>query len=288
MNKEDVIRQIMGDMSANPGAPTGIPSVADIVDEKKGPSLQDLGLLGIDPDKVLDPSAGGMTEFIRYEPLGYSSGYVIANLDPAIHDAWGWDKKYRSIGILSSRFTAAPFALAADDAVKATNTTLLHLEAPNEPMAHGARGSLFIFGAEDVSDARRVIELTLDGVKAKYFGGVGLGGSAAYDIQWSANAGPVLCHPYLMGDLGKAWGFMDGVPKAMGILMLDAALKSANVKLKGFHALDTNSYSNEFTAVFVGDSGAVLQAVRRAREVAEDIMRATGDVEPFHLVDTYY
>ena len=99
-------------------------------------------------------------------------------------------------------------------------------------------------------------------------------------IQWTARAGEVIACEYLGGEPGRAWGFIDGVPKAMGILMLDAALKSADVKLVRFHGFDENSFSNEATACFLGDAGAVLQAVRRAREVAENCMRAMNTSEP--------
>ena len=130
-----------------------------------------------------------------------------------------------------------------------------------------------------MSDARRVVELTLEGLP-KGFGGVGMSSNALYETQYTSRAGEVIACDYLGGELGKAWGFIDGVPKSMGIMMLDAALKAADVKLVRLHSLEQNSFSNELTASFLGDSGAVLAAVKRAREVAETCMRAMAADEP--------
>ena len=130
--------------------------------------------------QYIDPTCGGMTEFVGFSPLGNTVGYVIPNIDPAFQEIMGFEKKYRSIGLISSRAGACPQAIAADDAVKATNTKLLTLLAPNDPVSGGARGCLYIFGAEDVSDARRVVELTLEGLP-KGFGGVGICDNAMYD-----------------------------------------------------------------------------------------------------------
>ncbi len=275
MNKDDIIRQIMGDIGTSV-------TPADVQEQIS----QNTNTPVPAPSGILDPSCAGMTEFVGYSQLGNTVGYVIANLDPAIQEIMGYDKRFRSVGVISSRAGACPQAIAADDAVKATNTSLLTLLAPNDPISCGARGSFWVFGAEEVSDARRVVELTLEGLP-KGFGGVGMApydnasGNSMYDIQWTARAGEVIACDYLGGELGKAWGFLDGIPKAMGFLMLDAALKSADVKLVRLHGFDENSFSNELTASFVGDSGACLAAVRRAREVAENCMKAMGPEEPF-------
>ena len=294
MNKEDLISQIMGDLDKAPAAGFGDVEVIqppveieDLIGTRPGaPPMPPEEYPGCGPVQALDPTCAGMTEYIGYERMGYLAGYVIANPDKAFLDWWGFDPKYTSLGIIGGRFTAAPICCAADDAVKATNAKLLHLSLPNEPCALGARGSLLVFGAENVSDAKRAVELSLQQVKI-YFGGVGMGSTAAYDIQWSANPGQVL-QDFLCGVPGKAWGFIDGCPMVNGCIMMDQALKAADVELVHIHTLEEHQFSNEFHGVFVGDSGAVLAAVRRAREVAENLIRAEGNIEPFTLVEPYY
>ena len=69
-----------------------------------------------------------LTEFVGVTTHGNGIGLVIANVDPALHEAMGIDKKYRSIGILGARTGAGPFIMAADEAVKATNTEVISIE----------------------------------------------------------------------------------------------------------------------------------------------------------------
>ncbi len=44
----------------------------------------------------------------------------------------GLDKKYRSLGIISARIGAGPHIMAADEAVKATNTEVVKIEMPRD------------------------------------------------------------------------------------------------------------------------------------------------------------
>jgi ethanolamine utilization microcompartment shell protein EutS len=102
----------------------------------------------------------GMTEYVG-TAFGDTIGIVIANVDYDFHEKLGLDKKYRSIGILSARVGAGPHIMAADEAVKATNTEVVRIELPRDTKGGAGHGSLIIFGAEEVSDARRAIEVAL-------------------------------------------------------------------------------------------------------------------------------
>ncbi|HMR67480.1 MAG TPA: propanediol utilization microcompartment protein PduB, partial [Anaerolineae bacterium] len=73
----------------------------------------------------------GMTEFVG-TAIGDTLGIVIANLDVELHQKLGLDAKYRSIGILSARVGAGPHIMAADEAVKATNTEAVRIELPRD------------------------------------------------------------------------------------------------------------------------------------------------------------
>ena len=70
-----------------------------------------------------------LTEFVGLTTHGHGIGLVIANVDPALHEAMGLDKKYRSIGIIGARTGAGPVIMAADEAVKATNTEVIIIPA---------------------------------------------------------------------------------------------------------------------------------------------------------------
>ena len=73
--------------------------------------------------------APGLTEFVG-TGIGDTIGLVIANIDSALHEAMGIDKKFHSIGIIGARTGAGPQIMAADEAVKATNTEIVSIELP--------------------------------------------------------------------------------------------------------------------------------------------------------------
>ena len=170
-------------------------------------------------------------------------GWVIPNLDPAIAEAMGIPGQYRSVGILTSRAAALPVCVAADEAVKTANVHLVHLETTTDPYGKGPRAAFLVLGGEDVADTRRAVQTTLD-ILPRTFGGMGVGETAGYDIHWSANPGEVLCHPYLGAVPGKAWGFLDGWPKAVGMVMADYAVKAAAVELVHVHTSEENHWHN--------------------------------------------
>ena len=105
-----------------------------------------------------------LTEFVGLTTHGHGIGLVIANVDPALHEAMGLDKKYRSIGIIGARTGAGPFIMAADEAVKATNTEVISIELPRDTEGGAGHGSLILFGAEDVSDVKRAVEVAINNV----------------------------------------------------------------------------------------------------------------------------
>jgi len=98
----------------------------------------------------------GVTEFVG-TAIGDTIGLVIANVDPILHEKMKLDPKYRSIGILGARTGAGPHIMAADEAVKATNTEIVTIELARDTKGGAGHGCLIIFGAEEVSDARRAI-----------------------------------------------------------------------------------------------------------------------------------
>ncbi len=98
--------------------------------------------------------------------IGDTLGTVIANVDTALLDAMKLEKRYRSIGILGARTGAGPHIMAADEAVKATNTEVVSIELPRDTKGGAGHGSLIILGGNDVSDVKRGIEVALKELNA--------------------------------------------------------------------------------------------------------------------------
>lgn len=219
-------------------------------------------------------TAAGLTEFVG-TAIGDTIGLVIANVDYNLHEAMGIDKKYRSIGILGARTGAGPHIFAADEAVKATNTEIISIELPRDTKGGAGHGSLIIFGAEDVSDVRRAIEVALKELD-RTFGDVYSNGAGHLEFQYTARAS-YACNKAFNAPIGKSFGIIVGAPAAIGVVISDTAVKAASVEVISYSSPSAGtSHSNESILAISGDSGAVRQALIAAREVGITLLEALG------------
>lgn len=220
-----------------------------------------------------------LTEFVGITTHGDGIGLVIANVDPALHESMGIDKKYRSIGIIGARTGAGPFIMAADEAVKATNTEVISIELPRDTKGGAGHGSLILFGAEDVSDAKRAVEVAITAVTEK-FGDVYGNDAGHIELQYTARASHA-CNKAFGAPLGKSFGIIVGAPAAIGVVTADTALKAANVEVLSYSSpAKGTSFSNEVILTICGDSGAVRQAILAAKEVGVKLLEALGGPAP--------
>lgn len=217
----------------------------------------------------------GVSEFVG-TTMGNTIGLVIASADPALTDVMHLGR-FRSIGILGGRTGFAPQAMAMDDAVKATNTEVISMEAAKDDMGQG-QGSLILIGADDVSDVRRAIEIALANVE-KYFGDIYENSSGHLEYQYTARAS--YCLEKGFGTpVGKAFGLVCGAPAAIGTVLSDTALKAANVEVVSYTSPaggEGYAFQNEVTMTITGDSGAVRQAVRASIEIGKKLLGAFGE-----------
>lgn len=211
-----------------------------------------------------------LTEFVG-TAIGDTIGLVIANVDSQVHEAMGLDKKYRSIGIIGARTGAGPHIMAADEAVKATNTEIIKIELARDTKGGAGHGCLILFGAEDVSDARRAVEVALKELD-RTFGDVYANDAGHLEFQYTARAS-YACNKAFNAPLGKAFGLIVGAPAAIGVMIADTAVKAANVDVIGYASpAGGTSFSNEVILFISGDSGAVRQAIIAAREVGVKLL----------------
>lgn len=213
-----------------------------------------------------------LTEFIG-TAIGNTIGLVIANIDTQIREQMGIDNKFRSIGIVGSRTGAGPHIFAADEGVKSSNSEILKIELARDTEGGAGHGSLIIFGANDVSDVKRAVEVTLDGLN-KTFGDV-YGNSAGHlEFQYTARASYALEKAF-NAPVGKAFGITVGGPAAIGVLLADTATKAATIDVVGYSSPAKGTcFSNEVICTFSGDSGAVKQAIIAARDVGKQVLGA--------------
>lgn len=226
-----------------------------------------------------------ITEFVGANPIGDTIGLVIANVDQQVLDAMKLEKHYRSLGILGARTGAGPHIMAADEAVKATNTEIVKIELPRDTKGGAGHGSLIIFGGDDVSDVRRAVEVALKEID-RTFGDVYANEAGHIELQYTARAS-YACQAAFGTEVGRSFGIIVGAPAAIGVVMADTAVKAANVDVVGYSSpSDGTSYSNEAILTISGDSGAVRQAVISAREVGMELLGTLGD-EPRNSQPSY-
>lgn len=229
--------------------------------------------------------ACGLTEFVG-TAIGDTIGLVIANVDNNLHEAMNIDKKYRSIGILGGRTGAGPQVMAADEAVKATNTEILSIELARDTKGGAGHGCLILFGAEDVSDARRAIEVALKELD-RTFGDVYANDAGHLEFQYTARAS-YACNKAFNAPIGTAFGLIVGAPAAIGVLISDTAVKAANVQVIGYASPSSGtSHSNESILFICGDSGAVRQALKSAREVGIKLLETLGGASALSVTTPY-
>ena len=227
-----------------------------------------------------------ITEFVGVNPIGDTIGLVIANVDQQVLDAMKLEKSYRSIGVVGARTGAGPHIMAAEEALKATNTEIVKIELPRDTKGGAGHGSLIIFGGEDVSDVRRAVEVTLKEVD-RTFGDVYANDAGHIELQYTARAS-YACQTAFGAEYGRAFGLIVGAPAAIGVVMADTAVKAANVTVVGYASPGNGgtSHSNEAILFISGDSGAVRQSVISAREVGLALLGSMGD-EPTNSQPSY-
>lgn len=255
---EQIVAQVLDDVGEFGAAKQDVATETPRNDNNKGANM------------IKKTSA--LTEFVG-TAIGDTIGLVIANVDSELLAVMNLDKKYRSIGILGSRTGAGPHIMAADEAVKATNTEVIKIELARDTKGGAGHGSLILFGGADVSDVKRAIEVAL-GELDRTFGDVYANDAGHIELQFSARASYAL-ETAFGAPLGKACGVIVGGPAAIGVLMADVALKAANVDTVAFSSpAKGTSFSNEVILVVSGDAGAVRQAVISAREVGRNLLEA--------------
>lgn len=217
----------------------------------------------------------GVTEFVG-SAIGDTIGLVIASIDPVLTNKLNLGK-YRSIGIIGGRAALGPYVMAVDDAVKATSSEVIIIEAPRDGNGGCGPGAFIIIGADDVSDARRAVEITL-GTLDKYFGDIYTSTSGHLEFQYTARAS--YCIEKAFGSpYGRAFGLVCAAPAAIGVVLSDIAVKAANVEVVSYTSPATgpgSNFSNEITLTFTGDSGAVRQAVRACIDTGKKLLGAMG------------
>ncbi len=220
------------------------------------------------------PIACSRTEFVGTAVLD-TIGLVISGIDDSLLHRMNIGTAYHALGLLSSRTGAAGQITAIDEAVKATNTSVLSIDLPRDTKGWGGHGNYIVIGGQDVSDVRHAIQLALE-LTNKYAGEVYISESGHLEFAYSANAGSALQKAFGAAP-GEAFGFMAGSPAAIGLVMADNAMKASSVKIIQYMTPSIGtSHSNEVILAISGDASAVKVAVTTARQIGLELLISMG------------
>ena len=220
------------------------------------------------------PPVGGLPEFVGTTVLD-TIGLVLPGADRALCEQM--DSPYTALGVLSSRTGAAGQIVAVDEAIKHTGVTLLTAELPRDTKGWGGHGNYLVMGGRDVSNVRRAVEMALE-LSEKHAGEVYISDAGHLEFAFSARAGEAL-HRVFDAPTGQAFGFAAGSPAAIGLVMADYAVKSADVRLVRYMTPDRGTaHSNEVIIAFSGKPDAVKTAVLTARDIGLRLLISMGSL----------
>lgn len=205
--------------------------------------------------------------------IGDTIGLVIASIDPLLSQVMDL-KGYRSIGVFGGRVSVGPMVMAVDEALKAADAELIRMEASRDTKGGAGCGTLFYIGAQNVSDARKAVEIALEKLPEQ-FGDVYVNDAGHLSFSYTARAASC-CVQTLNAVEGKAFGIISCGPGAIGTLLSDLAVKAADIEIRAFHHPDDNCHANEVVLCFSGDSAAVRQALRVAIRDGKKLLGALG------------
>ncbi|MBQ9156161.1 MAG: propanediol utilization microcompartment protein PduB [Eubacterium sp.] len=202
-------------------------------------------------------------------------GMVIATVDPAIKLLLDIPEDVAAIGIVSSRTGTVAQALAIDDAVKGCQASLLRFEMSIDGGKQCGQGCLFVLAADTVTDARKVVEISLE--RTDYWMGcLYLNHVGHMEGHVTAHAGQVL-HEIFGTPVGKAFGIIGAAPAGIGIVAVDKAMKAAPVDAVWYGSPSHNLLMmNEFSAGLCGDYETVKKAIDVGKETGCQLLNSCG------------
>ncbi len=204
-------------------------------------------------------------------------GMVIPSVEKELARAMKLPEGIVSLGVISSRTGAAGQILAADEAVKMTNATVVSIELPRDTKGWGGHGNYIVLGGRSVSDTRRAVEIALENVE-KNAGEVYISDAGHLEFAFSSSSSSALAAAFGAPE-GKAFGFVAASPAAIGLLLADKALKFSGVKLLGYMSPSHGtSHSNEVIVYFTGETSDVKNTVIYARQLGMELLTSLGSV----------
>lgn len=213
----------------------------------------------------------------------HTIGLVIGTIHENVRQLLELPEKYDAIGIVSSRTGTVAQAIAVDDAVKMCDAKLIRFETAIDAGKQCGQGCLFVLGASTITDARKVVEISLE--KINYWAScIYLNEVGHMEAHVTARAGEVL-HQIFGTPIGKAFGVIGAAPAGIGIAAVDHAMKTAPIDITWYGSPGHNlQMMNEFSAGVTGDISAVEKAMEEGKKMGCELLRTLG-IKPISICD---
>lgn len=228
-------------------------------------------IIGQEPGEEHGQSRHPPVEFVG-TAAGDTIGLVIANADASLFACMGLNTTQQSLGIIGARTGSHTHVMAADEALKATNAQLVLAQFPRDMKGGAGDGCLLVFGAQSITEVRKAVEICLNDL-ARTFGELYRNSAGHIQLQYSSHVGEA-CKIVYGARADRSFGVITGAPASIGIVMADAAMKSADIEIIDFALPSQSSFANESTLTLSGDAGAVCHALLAAKEVGLTVLNA--------------
>jgi ethanolamine utilization microcompartment shell protein EutL len=206
---------------------------------------------------------------------GTTIGYVIPDLNEQLRAHVKAPPTLRAIGVLSSRQGAVAQIMAADEAVKKSNAQIIQVQLARDESGGTGHGTFVLFGAEDVADAIRAVEIGLAATEVFQKNAV-IRITGKVETHYSARASTALKRVF-RAPLDRPCGVIVGAPAGVGLMLSDTALKAAAVELLSFWGpCSEQSFANEVWLAVTGDSASVKSVLETSKALGISFLEECG------------
>ena len=206
---------------------------------------------------------------------GTTIGYVIPNLNDQLRAHVKVPPTLRAIGVLSSRRGAVAQIMAADEAVKKSNAEVIQVQLARDESGGTGHGVFVLFGAEDVADAIRAVEIGLSATEEFQKNAV-IKAAGKVETHYSARASAALKRVF-RAPLDRPCGVIVGAPAGIGLMLSDTALKTAGVELISFWGPSSEqAFANEVWLAVTGDPASVNCVLEAAKVLGVSFLEECG------------
>lgn len=204
-------------------------------------------------------------------------GFVIPNIEASLRSQMGIPDSLCSIGVISSLDNAAISVLAVDEGIKMTDSRIVSIDISQGSLAGMSSGSYIVIASKDVANVTKAVEITLDAIEL-YSKDIHQFEQGQVGAFYTARASFALNEAF-SAPLDQAFAILTASPAALGIMMADTALKTANVNIVKFLGPSAQlAFANQVWLMITGEASPVKNALEAGRDAGIAAIKKGGGI----------